>query len=100
MSVLIKNISNYRDGGTIGIDCWISYRGEILEGESPLITIDYSIGSNTHGDWYFGWKNKGGKAIEDQEFKEYVIKGIEEHIQSENSILHKVKETLNKQNLN
>lgn len=100
MSVIIKNINHYRDGGTISIDCWISYRGEILQGESPLITIDYSIGSDTHGDWYFGWKNKGGKMIEDQEFKDYVVKGIEEHIQLESNVLNRIKLTMDKENLN
>lgn len=95
MSVIIKNISRYRDGGTIGIDCWISYCGEILEGESPLITIDHSIGSEEQGKWFFGWKDKGGKEITDEDFKKYVIKGLEEHIQQENSILSKLKDTLN-----
>lgn len=95
MSVLIKSINRYRDGGTIGIDCWISYCGEILEGEPPLITIDYSIGSESKGEWFFGWKHKGGKEITDEDFKKYVIKGIEEHIQQENSVLSKIKENFN-----
>lgn len=100
MSVLIKSINRYRDGGTIGIDCWISYCGEILEGESPLITIDYSVRSEEQGKWFFGWRDKGGKEITDEDFKKYVIKGLEEHIQSENSILIKMRETLNKESLN
>lgn len=92
MSVLIKSINRYQDGETIGIDCWISYCGEILEGEPPLITIENSIDSENKGEWYFGWKHKGGKLIDDVDFKQYVIKGIEEHIQQENSILNKIKD--------
>lgn len=99
MSVLVKSINRYRDGGTIGIDCWISYCGEILEGEPPLITIDYSISSEEPGKWFFGWKDKGGKEITDEEFKKYVIQGIDEHIKYESSTLAKIKGTI-KENLN
>lgn len=93
MSVIIKSLTHYLDGETIGIDCWISYRGEIIEGNSPTITIDCSSQS---GEWYFGKKDSGGKPIEDKEFKEFVIKGIEEYLQNYNSFLHKIKSTLEK----
>lgn len=100
MSVIIKNITHYADGNSIGIDCWISYRGEIFEGEPPLITIDNSTGNGTNGEWFFGWKDKGGRIIEDKEFKEYVVKGLEEYIKSENSILGKIKLTIDNESLN
>jgi len=100
MSVLIKNITHYADGDSIGIDCWISYRGEIFEGEPPLITIDNSMGNGTNGEWFFGWKDKGGRIIEDKEFKEYVVKGIEEYIKTENTTLVKIRESLNDTNFN
>jgi len=100
MSIVVKNINHYLDGGSIGIDCWISYRGEIFEGEPPLITIDNSMGSDTSGEWFFGWKDKGGRMIEDKEFKEHVFKGIEEYIKTENVVLSKIKESLEKTNFN
>ena len=86
MTVLIYDIATYRDGGTIGIFCYINSIPKNIKkspGTEPTITIDYSISSkrdNTEGHWYFGWKNKGGELIEDSEIKEEVRNAIQEHI--------------------
>jgi hypothetical protein len=86
MTVLIYDIGTYLDGGTIGISCYINSIPKNIKkspGVEPTITIDYSISSKrngTEGGWYFGWKNKGGELIEDEEIKDEVKRAIQEHI--------------------
>jgi hypothetical protein len=93
--IIIKKIDTFRDGGSIGIDAWISSTENIsLEPNFPLITIDLSF-PDGGGSWYNGWRREGGTKIENEEFKAKVIKAIEEHIAREQQILNTIKE-LNK----
>lgn len=83
-SVIIHNIDTYRDGGTVGIWATICWNDEkYSHTNEPTITIDYSISSkqnNTEGGWYWGWKNKGGIMIENEELKDKVRYRIHEYI--------------------
>lgn len=99
MSIIVKNISTSNDNQLIHIDGWIMYHGEVFEGEPPLITIDCCPECQSKGDWYFGNK-EGGKVITDEEFKNFVIQGIEDYTKSKNSICFKIKNSIEKENLN
>lgn len=94
--ILIKDIQSYRDGGTIGI--WTIYRipdfgyTSVITDE-PTITIDYSMPNGT-GEWYLGWKNKGGKLIEDNIFKAKVLKAIHDKIDQEVKYADKILTTI------
>lgn len=100
MSIIIKNLTTFHNNESIEIDAWISYRGEIFDGGKPLITIDCSSESDTKGEWYFGRKNEGGGLIKDEDFKNFVLEGIESHVKEKNVILNKLKTYLSKEGLN
>lgn len=89
--IIIKKMNTYRDGGSIGIDAWMSSgENEDLKPCNPLITIDRSF-PDGDGEWYNGWKKDGGSKIEDREFKSKVISAIEDHIAQELRILATLK---------
>lgn len=95
--IIIKSLDKFKDGGSIGIDMiYIKNPNDTvdLESNSPLIVIDYAIGSETQGQWYNGFKDKGGKLIEDVNFKKNVINAIEEHIRFENIHLEQIKKSI------
>lgn len=82
--ILIHNIDTYRDGGTVGIWATIRWNDEkYSHTNEPTITIDYSISAksqNTEGNWYWGWKDKGGVLIQNEELKDSVKFEIYQHI--------------------
>jgi hypothetical protein len=91
MSIAIRKINTYRDGGSIGIDCFIAYNGKIIEGNQPLITIDYSLPrTETYGEWFIGWKHKGGKMITDENLKTLIKEEFKSHIEQEQIILERI----------
>ena len=92
MAIIIKKFDTLRDGGTICIDAWIHHNGETIENESPTVSIDYSINSDTEGEWFFGLKNNGGKLITDEGLKEKIVKELELHVRSQTNLLQKLKE--------
>lgn len=73
------------------------YCGEIFEGNSPLISIVCDPKSLDNGEWYFGDKD-GGRVIKDEDFKNFVLQGIEDYTKSNNSILNRVRNSI--ENLN
>lgn len=95
MSIIIKKIDTLRDGGTICIDAWIHYNGETIEGESPVVSIDYSINTDTEGQWYLGLKSKGGKLLTDENLKKELVQETEEYLKRQTSIVNKIKESQN-----
>ena len=84
MSVIIHNIDTYRDGGTIGIWATIRWNDEkYSHTDEPTITIDYSISAksqNIEGNWYWGFRNKGGVLIQNEALKDKVKFEIYQHI--------------------
>lgn len=92
--IVIRKIDKYRDGGTIGIEAYVS-RNDIekygLIESQPMITIDYAIGTKTEGHWYNGFRNKGAKPISDEELKNKVINEIEKMIEREQFIINEIK---------
>ena len=84
MSVIIHNIDSYRDGGTVGIWATIRWNDEKYpHTDEPTITIDWSISSKrdgSFGKWYWGFKNKGGVLIQNEELKDAVKYEIYQHI--------------------
>jgi hypothetical protein len=92
--ISIRNIEMYRDGGTIGIEGYISHKDYNLSSytsKEPIITVDYRMGTKNPGEWYFGWANKGGTLIQDEEFKELVKQAIQNHIDHMQRMLSKIK---------
>lgn len=91
----IKEVLNYRDGGTIGFNLLLGVEDKEKLGNPSLdtiITID--CGMNGNGMWYNGLKGHGGTIIQDIEFKNKLIKTFEEHINRETIILENVKQFL------
>jgi hypothetical protein len=66
-----------------------------LEWTNPLITIDYSIGSDTQGEWFNGFKINGGKLITNTKLKNMVIVELETMIEREQFLINKLKNGLN-----
>jgi hypothetical protein len=96
--IVIRKIDHLRDGGTITIDSYLS-KNEMeefdLEWTNPLITIDYSIGSDTHGEWFNFFKKDGGKVITNTKLKNMVIVELETMIEREQFLINKLKNGLN-----
>ena len=92
--IVIRNIDSCRDGGTITIDAYIS-KSEMeeygLEWINPLITIDYSIKTTTEGEWFNGFKSKGGKHITNTKLKNMVIMELEVMIEGEQLLINRLK---------
>jgi len=92
--IVIRKIDTFRDGGTIGIDTYVSKNIQEKYGLvecQPMITIDYAAGTKTEGQWYNGFRNKGGKLISDEVLKKEVITEIEKMIQREQFLINKIK---------
>lgn len=92
--IVIRKLDSCRDGGTITIDAYISKQDMEdfnLEWINPLITIDYSINSDTQGQWYNGFKNSGGKPITNNKLKNMVISEMEAMIEREQFLINKLK---------
>lgn len=92
--IVIRKIDTFRDGGTIGIDTYVSKNIQEKYGLvecQPMITIDYAAGTKTEGQWYNGFRNKGGKLITDDTLKNEVIIEIEKMIQREQFLINKIK---------
>lgn len=88
--MIIVDINVYRDGGTIGI--WMRDLGKFREKyesylpnkitPDPTITIDRAIGTDTPGEWFFGWKKYGNNMIKDPEFKQEVLSHLIQKIEN------------------
>lgn len=95
--IVIQKIDTYRDGGTIAIECYASAMvlTNLLNDETPMggmiqVTIDYAAGTTTPGEWYLGLKNKNGRLITDDNFKDKLIMEIEKRIQREQFLVNKL----------
>ena len=91
----IKEILQFRDGGTIGFNVLLSVDEQAKLGSLSLdtmITID--TGMNGDGKWYAGFKSKGGVEIEDVSIIYAVIKAFEEKVSRETILLENVKQFL------
>ena len=91
--ITINNIDIYRDGGSIGIDGYINhgdYDRSTFRDREPIITIDYSIGTTTPGEWYLGWKDKGAPIIQDNELKSLVKQSIQSQINHLQRMLERI----------
>ena len=76
------HLERYKDGGTTGIFAYVSLPEFDIEHKNekePFITIDNGIKTDTPGQWYYGWKNKGGEEVPD-EVKEVVTKAVKEYL--------------------
>ena len=95
--IVIRKIDHLRDGGTITIYSYLS-KNEMeefgLEWTNPLITIDYSIGSDTQGEWFNFFKKDGGKLITSNKLKNMVITELEVMIEREQFLINKLKNDL------
>ena len=88
------DIDTYFDGGTIGITGKMNDCSEIDNSMSPIITIDYSIRTDTPGSWYNGWKSKGGKLITDKTIISEVLSKIEFKVGLMTHCLNRAKQSL------
>jgi anionic cell wall polymer biosynthesis LytR-Cps2A-Psr (LCP) family protein len=91
----IKEILQFRDGGTTGFNVILSVDEKEKLGNLPhdtMITID--SGMNGDGKWYAGLKSKGGVEIEDVSIIYAVIKAFEEKVSRETILLENVKQFL------
>ena len=91
--MIIKTILEYRDGGTIGFDVYLTnLEREYLNPDSHPIIITVDCGMNGDGQWYLGLKNNGGRIIENTYIKESLAIAFNEKIQRETIILENIKQ--------
>lgn len=92
--VVVTDINTYRDGGSLEIELK-TFPNPRDRKNQENITIDFSIGTKKEemGEWYWGWKNKGGIKITDSEFKAQVIREVEKLIKWNTIALDKVKQS-------
>ena len=93
--MFIKEILQFRDGGTIGFNVLLSVDEQAKLGNlthDTVITIDSKTGGD--GKWYAGLKNQGVIEIEDVGIISAVIKAFEEKVSRETILLEKVKQYL------
>ena len=92
-NMIIKSILEYRDGGTIGFDVYLSVlEREYLNPDSMPIIITVDCGMNGDGQWYLGLKTNGGRIIEDTYIKESLVIAFNEKIQHETLVLENIKQ--------
>ena len=91
----IKEILQFRDGGTIGFNVLLSVDEQAKLGSLSLDTM-ITIDSKTNGDgkWYAGLKSEGVVEIEDVSIIVAVVKAFEEKVSRETILLEKVKQYL------
>jgi hypothetical protein len=83
MKVLtVTKLDKCKDGGTIGIFGNIYYDNDEFKSfkDTPMITIDYAIGTHTPGEWYLGYRIYGGTIITDDGFKQEVRQKVNDYI--------------------
>lgn len=70
----------FRDGGTIGIYATIylpEFELEYKNQQLPFITVDNTIGTDTPGEWYYGWQ-KDNKHVP-RHVKDRIKLAIDDH---------------------
>jgi hypothetical protein len=89
--IRINRLEKYRDGGSIGLFGMIDTdEYKLNKKDEPIIIIDYSIGSKEKGQWYSGWKNKGGELINDDSFKDKVRESIKNNLKYQIELLKQI----------
>lgn len=90
--ITVRKLDTYKDGGTVGIFAFIhepdGYCNQSTD--QPSVTVDYAIGTDTPGQWYYGLRSKGAKLITDEAFKDRVRKAIKDHIFQEVQLSDKI----------
>ena len=90
--LVIRDLSSYRDGGTISMKVNISFEGFRYEGE---ICLDKRIRDKGDGKLWFGYPEKEGSSIiEDVKLLEHIKKGVIDYKKYQNFKLDELIENL------
>jgi len=93
--IILREIDTLRDGGSVVMKLWVissDLQKYNLVTDSGFVTImvDYSANTDTPGVWYNNLKQAGGTRIDNEDFKNEVIKQLNRKIEREQFILNKL----------